>query len=202
MNYQLDETPGSISEKQLDYLTSLLDSKDLFASPKFFDAVNAMDEGELAAYMDELRQEVANLSKSQASKWIDSLKELPYKGRERSSSNGDGPEPEVGMYQDPDTGRIIRVYLGQQSGRNLAKLLVNTGRPHPEDPDAILHEWEYLGLAAAKLPTKAAKLTLEEAKEYGKMTRACCRCGRRLDVPESVEAGIGPVCAGKVEEWA
>ena len=24
----------------------------------------------------------------------------------------------------------------------------------------------------------------------------CCRCGRKLTVPESIEAGIGPVCAG------
>lgn len=26
----------------------------------------------------------------------------------------------------------------------------------------------------------------------------CCKCGRRLTVPESIEAGIGPECAGKV----
>lgn len=25
----------------------------------------------------------------------------------------------------------------------------------------------------------------------------CCRCGRKLTVPESVAAGIGPTCAGK-----
>lgn len=26
----------------------------------------------------------------------------------------------------------------------------------------------------------------------------CCRCGRRLTTPESIEAGIGPVCAGRM----
>ena len=26
----------------------------------------------------------------------------------------------------------------------------------------------------------------------------CCRCGRRLTVPESITAGIGPECAGKM----
>jgi hypothetical protein len=26
---------------------------------------------------------------------------------------------------------------------------------------------------------------------------ACCRCGRKLTTPESVEKGIGPVCEGK-----
>ena len=26
----------------------------------------------------------------------------------------------------------------------------------------------------------------------------CCRCGRKLTVPESIESGIGPECAGKM----
>ena len=26
----------------------------------------------------------------------------------------------------------------------------------------------------------------------------CCRCGRKLTVPESIEAGVGPECAGKL----
>lgn len=26
----------------------------------------------------------------------------------------------------------------------------------------------------------------------------CCRCGRRLTVPSSIESGIGPECAGKI----
>jgi Family of unknown function (DUF6011) len=29
----------------------------------------------------------------------------------------------------------------------------------------------------------------------------CCRCGRKLTTPESIEAGIGPECAGKLN-WA
>jgi hypothetical protein len=27
----------------------------------------------------------------------------------------------------------------------------------------------------------------------------CCRCGRRLTTPESIDAGIGPECAGRAE---
>lgn len=26
----------------------------------------------------------------------------------------------------------------------------------------------------------------------------CCKCGRKLTTPESIESGIGPVCAGKL----
>jgi hypothetical protein len=28
----------------------------------------------------------------------------------------------------------------------------------------------------------------------------CCRCGRKLTTPESIKAGIGPECAGRVTE--
>jgi hypothetical protein len=39
------------------------------------------------------------------------------------------------------------------------------------------------------------RLTLDEAKEFGRLTGVCVRCGRDLFVPESVAAGIGPKCA-------
>ena len=36
-------------------------------------------------------------------------------------------------------------------------------------------------------------------KAYGKLTGTCGRCGRKLEDANSIEEGIGPVCAGK--EW-
>lgn len=41
------------------------------------------------------------------------------------------------------------------------------------------------------------KMTLEQAREYGVLYGTCCVCGRTLTNEESIEAGIGPVCAGK-----
>lgn len=38
---------------------------------------------------------------------------------------------------------------------------------------------------------------LEAQKAYGKLTGTCGYCGRILEDPESVAAGIGPICAGK-----
>ncbi len=38
---------------------------------------------------------------------------------------------------------------------------------------------------------------LEAAKEYGRITGTCGVCGKKLENPESVAAGIGPICAGK-----
>ena len=38
---------------------------------------------------------------------------------------------------------------------------------------------------------------LKTAITYGKLSGRCCSCGRDLTDPASIEAGIGPVCAGK-----
>lgn len=108
--------------------------------------------------------------------------------REPRQQRRENPEPEAGMYRLED-GTIVRVYLGQKSGRMLAKQLVSDGDHH---------EYEYMGAARRFITTETAKLTLEEAKEFGRMTGHCCVCARRLDVPESVEAGIGPVCASRL----
>jgi len=38
---------------------------------------------------------------------------------------------------------------------------------------------------------------LQAAMKYGKLSGRCCSCGRDLTDPDSIEAGIGPVCATK-----
>jgi hypothetical protein len=38
---------------------------------------------------------------------------------------------------------------------------------------------------------------VESAVAYGKQTGICACCGRELSDPESIERGIGPICAGK-----
>lgn len=169
--------------KQRDYINDLLDTRDLFASPEFFDRVNAMDAEELRVYVESIKTKAAELPVPEASALIDRLKALPRKGGQRSG--GSGSEPEAGMYRD-DEGDIIRVYFGQQSGRMLAKRLVSHGDHH---------EYEYMGAASRFVGPNTTRLSLEEAKEFGRMTGHCCVCARRLDDPESVEAGIGPVCA-------
>lgn len=41
-----------------------------------------------------------------------------------------------------------------------------------------------------------AEAPLESMKAYGRRTGTCCMCGRELTNKESIEAGIGPICAG------
>ena len=45
---------------------------------------------------------------------------------------------------------------------------------------------------------KIAKDPVDAAKAYGKLTGSCSCCGRTLTDPQSIELGIGPVCA---EKW-
>lgn len=42
------------------------------------------------------------------------------------------------------------------------------------------------------------RLTLEQAKEFGALYGTCCVCGRTLTNETSIEAGIGPTCAGRL----
>lgn len=53
----------------------------------------------------------------------------------------------------------------------------------PERVIALLREFDADPLAAAM--------------KYGKLSGRCCSCGRDLTDPESIERGIGPVCAQK-----
>lgn len=101
---------------------------------------------------------------------------------------------EAGMYR-LENGDIVRVYFGQQSGVMLAKKLVNDHGDH--------WDWDYMGKASRFIEAGTPKLSIEEAAKFGKMTGSCAVCARRLDVPESVERGIGPVCFGRMEsdEW-
>jgi len=95
-------------------------------------------------------------------------------------------ELDPGIYKTPDD-NLIRVYLGQNSGRMLAKLVVVGGEGF----------WfQYMGIAKKFVPEGSRRLTVEEV---GSATLAldstiCLVCGRRLDDPESVQRGIGPIC--------
>lgn len=102
-------------------------------------------------------------------------------------------EPAAGVYSYCGD-QYARVYFGKESGRMLAK------RIHMEqDGGEWMVSYEYLGLASRVLTpdTEPQRLTVEEVGSLGITTCHCLMCGRRLDDPESVDRGIGPVCADK-----
>jgi hypothetical protein len=61
----------------------------------------------------------------------------------------------------------------------------------PDAPSAKAFAWLWGQLNA---PAETSKLDQVEVHHEGK----CCRCGRKLTVPESVESGIGPECREKM----
>lgn len=93
----------------------------------------------------------------------------------------------AGIYEAD--GHLYRVYLGQSSGQMLLKAV--------EVDEGVTYT--YLGAASRNLPADARRLTLDEVGDLGKTFDHCLCCGRRLDDPESVDRGIGPVCAQKYE---
>jgi hypothetical protein len=42
------------------------------------------------------------------------------------------------------------------------------------------------------------RMSIEQAREFGHEFGVCCVCGATLTDPKSIEAGIGPICAGRV----
>jgi hypothetical protein len=58
-------------------------------------------------------------------------------------------------------------------------------------------EWSYEGRKALKGASAATVLTLAQAKAFGVAYGVCAVCGARLKDIDSIEAGIGPVCAKK-----
>lgn len=90
---------------------------------------------------------------------------------------------EIGMYRvDGEIFKVQRAVHG--SGHLYAKRLTEDG-------------FEYATGAIRKIKA-SDRMTLDEAKEYGRLTGTCCQCGRTLTDENSIAEGIGPVCSGKI----
>lgn len=113
------------------------------------------------------------LSKATASTKISEYKAMPSVRR--------AADLDEGMYKVG--GEIFKVYF-TQAGHITTKQLTEEG-------------FEYTGRAPLSMIRPEHRMTLDEAKAYGKVTGTCCNCGRLLTNEESIEAGIGPICASK-----
>lgn len=162
------------SQKQFDFIKSLISQKELDNEGLEFVAkarAKAVD-GKLVA--------------TEASDLIEYLMAQPAKLNNETSVA-------TGVYQD-SRGRFFRVYLGQQSGVMLVKAIIAGQDLRGAWTDV---SYDYLGAASKHLPEDATRLPLEEVGRLGMAVGECLICGRRLDDPESVDRGIGPVCASK-----
>lgn len=117
-------------------------------------------------------------SMSAVSRAIDILTGLPRKAQPHS----DGAPVTEGYYFVE--GLIYKVVASKSSGNLYAKVFSE-------------HGYEYAPGAMRLIPT-AARLTIEQAAEAGVRTGRCVICAKELTDPESVERGIGPVCAARI----
>lgn len=122
-----------------------------------------------------------SLSKTDASTLISLLMGCPRKAA------GATVKAEEGFYLYE--GDVYRVQRAKSTGNPYAKILV---------PDTFgSASWAYAPGAIKKL-ADAPKLTLEAASEMGHHYGVCMVCGRTLTAEESVQAGIGPICANRL----
>jgi hypothetical protein len=133
---------------------------------------------------------VSALSKREASLMIEGLLAVPKAPPASHPQAATKAEPLTdGMYRkDEVIYKIQRAVHG--SGHLYAKRLV------PGDGYGAKASFVYAP-GAMKVLTLANRMTLAEAKEWGALYGTCCVCGRTLTNEQSIEAGIGPVCAGK-----
>lgn len=181
--------------KQVAFISDLIDRKNLFASPRHFDTCNAMDAEEYAAYIAELKQRAEAISKDGASQWIDSLLKLPDNEEASNRRRGQQIETDIpaGHYavtgEDGTTDfyRVDRPTKGRWEGYTFVKLQLSD---------------DYQNLSRKNAQAILAKIAeagpREAAIRYGHELGHCAICNRTLTNPDSIEAGIGPVCAENV----
>lgn len=188
------------TEPTINYVQDLLAERDLTASPKFRELTASMDESEVNTHLARLRQKARSMTQAQASAWIDRLKVLPKKHVATVPQRGATPKVKsdvpAGHYavtgEDGTTDfyRVDRPADGRWAGYIFVQLQLSE---------------TYQRVPLRNIQTildKIAKDGPEQAsKRYGKELGRCGVCNRTLTNNESIEAGIGPVCAAK-HNWS
>lgn len=121
------------------------------------------------------------MTRKAASDMIEAVQRSPKRSA-LGISQHEAPELEDGYYDA--AGRTFKLLTSLQ-GRKYAKVLNDQGK------------WVYAPGAASIIATRGQKLSLDRAKELGKLYGRCIICGATLTDEKSIEAGIGPVCARK-----
>lgn len=193
---------GRASDRQVALIRSLIDEKDLLAGPRIFDACNAMDAEEFAAYKERLKADAANLTGGRdgtASRWISKLLDLPRLRAERPTqpnAAGSGADIPEGRYAvtgsdgETDFFLVQKPERGRWAGYTFVKKLIACGgfgnefrkvRVNRETREKVLRQINQAGVREAML-------------RFGREVGACGHCGRNLTNDESRALGIGPVC--------
>lgn len=165
----------SATPKQIEFILSLASSRDFSKNNQALVSLK---------YVDILRAKNP-IARTVATEMISLYLTLP-KSSASTTLNPRGVKAtdiQVGFYKVGN--RVLKAVKSPQTGNMYAKELHTNG-------------WEYLTGGINLLKNNVyTKLTLDEAKELGKIYGFCVACGRTLTDEYSVEAGIGPICADK-----
>jgi len=173
---------GGPTPRQKEFIRSLLG--DLYRNESWFlnKSLDDYTVPEASVLIDQLLQEVNAKKQKEA----DQARSDRKYGKPR-----DLTIVQDGMYQSP-AGIIFKVqYAVHGSGRLYAKQLL----PPVQYGGKASFVYEP-GLIRKIKPEW--RMTLEQAKAFGALYGTCCICGRTLTNEVSIEAGIGPVCAGRL----
>jgi hypothetical protein len=195
-------TEAPATQRQRDYLLGLLGSRDLLASDAMKEAAGSDTQAGMDSYVAIIKPQVDGLGKVRASNMIGHLKALPLKHPAQQKGSfqfgpikSDVPQGRYAVTGDDGTTdfyRVDRPTEGRWAGHIFVKL--GLGGPYGEP------RWERIPLRNVQtILDKVAKAGPKEAMlRYGKELGHCGHCGRTLTNPDSIEAGIGPVCRGKM----
>lgn len=109
---------------------------------------------------------------------------------------------ETGVYRKDGRLYVVREFTPQGEDRKVryARELVDLT---PGQGDRVTEDGQAARIQEVKAPrmqwalTDADLLPMDEFKALSLRFERCLACGAHLEVKESVEAGIGPVCAGR-----
>lgn len=163
---------NTATEPQMNFIKSLKEQRDTTSK----EAVFALDTCQRL-------WDLGCFDKQAASALIDVLKSQPR--LETGSGKITTPAPEGMHLLDGVIYKVQRAIYG--SGNLYAKRLVQDG-----------DDWAFeYAPGIVKQLSEDTRMTLDEAKAFGALYGTCCVCGRTLTNEASIEAGIGPICAGR-----
>lgn len=184
------ENPSKISPPQRKFIKSLAEKKqfpDQAAEDRLWKMLRISED-----------PEEIGITKAQASKIIDWLKEQPNKPRAQAVTTAAGKG-----------GEAVFVPAGRYAVENAEGELRFYHVWRPKDNEEVLclyvlhgpDETRIQGKAMWSIIQKIADAGIEEAAvRYGHEIGQCSSCGRRLTNRVSRELGIGPVCGGRMFE--
>lgn len=158
------------------------------ASPKQVNYIRSLIERKGAQLLLAGGDRIAEMTSREASAMIDMLLAKPDAPKAAPAPRAEVPE---GLHVTGGT--VYKVQTSRTTGKRYAKRLDLV----TVIPLRTVGQWEYAGAAPLRSLSESTVVTLEEAQAFGFDFGICMCCGALLTNPESIERGIGPVCATK-----